>query len=122
MYWRPFTGWYKDGRQWRFSRLSRLATQGEPWPCKRSRVSSGLRSFEHLTKDGKAGLYAKQDAKRKVRTPIHVRSNLTPSCCFLLIHSRGDLLESVELGVNSLRRWVEQGARFGLYRYILFVN
>ncbi len=46
---------------------------GEPWPCKRSRVSSGLRvrsglrSFERLTRDGKAGLYA----KRKVRTPIH---------------------------------------------------
>ncbi len=51
--------------------------EGEPWPCERSRVSSGLRvrsglrSFEPLTRDGKARLYAKQDAKRKVRTTLH---------------------------------------------------
>ena len=54
-----------------------VAQGWEPWTSKRSRVSSGLRvrsglrSFERLTREGKAGLYVKQDAKRKVRTPLH---------------------------------------------------
>ena len=42
--------------------LDKQAKQGE----QRLRVRSGLRSFERLTREGKAGLYA----KRKVRTPI----------------------------------------------------
>ncbi len=46
-------------------------------PFKRCRVSSGssvrsgLRSFERLTRYGKAGFYAKQDAKRKVQTALY---------------------------------------------------
>ena len=35
----------------------------------RFRGRSGLRSFERLTREGKAGLDAKQDAQHKVRTP-----------------------------------------------------
>ncbi len=54
-------------------------------PCKRSRVSSGLRSFEHLPRDVKAGLYAKQDAKRSesfisgaLRPPTGLSSSESP--------------------------------------------
>ena len=52
-----------------FSKSSeaRMTSVERTWPCKRSRVRSGLRSFERLTREGKAGLYA----KRKVRTPLH---------------------------------------------------
>ncbi len=59
------------------TRQNCIVQKGEPWPCRRIRVSSGLkvrsglRSFERLTRDGKAGLYAKQDAKRKVRTTLY---------------------------------------------------
>ncbi len=41
----------KEKRQWRFSRPNGLATEGEPWPCKRSRNAQHCRYLQHVLKN-----------------------------------------------------------------------
>ncbi len=62
----------KEKRQWRFSRPNGLATEGEPWPCKRRRVSSGIRSCERPYMEVWAGLQTEHGKRSEAGVALQV--------------------------------------------------